>query len=247
MAEIKLDNARYWKSCIDAIDSIVEEGVFEIAKEGISLKALDPSGISMISFFIPNKAFSKYSVEKPVSVGLNLDNMSKIMNSSRSTEQLVMKEAGNKFSLEFLGENTRRIYTLPVIEIRKGEDKEPKIEFDAYVEVKGDSLKEILKDATLLSPYVGLKTDKGTFNVVAKGDAGELVEEHAEKADFIKKLDVKKPTSSSFNLEYLGKIINPSPSNSDLLLSLKTDEPIKVEYKIGDAELSYYLAPYMES
>ncbi|MEM0148198.1 MAG: proliferating cell nuclear antigen (pcna) [Candidatus Micrarchaeaceae archaeon] len=247
MAEIKIDNARYWKNCIDAIDSIVEEGVLEIEKEGISLKALDPSGISMVSFFIPNKAFSKYDVDKAVNIGINLDNLSKILNSSRSTEQLLMKDSGNKFAIEFIGENTRRRYTLPTIDIKKGENKEPKIEFDATVNVKGDSLKEMLKDANLLSSYINFKTDKGTFKVVAKGDAGELEEEHDEKAEFIKKLQVSKPTSASFNLDYLQKIVNPSPSNSEIILSLKTDDPIKIEYNIGDAQLSYYLAPYIES
>jgi DNA polymerase III sliding clamp (beta) subunit (PCNA family) len=34
---------------------------------------MDPSGISMVSFFIPSKAFSKYEIDKEESVGLNLE------------------------------------------------------------------------------------------------------------------------------------------------------------------------------
>ncbi len=247
MFEIKIDDARYWKNCVDSIVSLVDEGSFVLSKEGIRLKAMDPSGISMISFFMPNKAFSKYEVEKDATVGLNLDNLSKILASARSGEQLVMKDSSNKLAMEFIGENSRRRYKLPLIDVKKDVEKEPKVEFESKVSVKSDSLKEVLKDANLLSTYIGFRTAKESFMVVAKGDAGELEEEHMNEADMIKKLDVTKPSSATFNLEYLERIVSACPSNSPIDMSLKSDEPVRVTYKIGDAELAYYLAPYMES
>jgi len=247
MFEIKIDDARYWKNCVDSIVSLIDEGSFSISKEGIGLKAMDPSGISMISFFIPNKAFAKFEVDKPMNVGLNLENFGKILASSRGDEQLIMKENGNKFIVEFVGKNSRRRYRLPMIDVKKDADKEPKIEFDSVVEVKADPLKEILKDANLLSTHVGFKTDKDSFLVVAKGDAGELEEEHMNNAEVIKKITAGKASSATFNLDYLERMISACPSNSTMTLSIKTEEPIKIDYKIGDAAVSYYLAPYMET
>ncbi len=247
MFEIKIDNAKYWKNCVDSIVSLVDEGTFNISKEGITLRAMDPSGISMVAFFIPSKAFSKYEVEKQTGVGLNLDNFSKILSSARPDEQLSMKDSGNKLAIEFIGPNSRRRYKLPMIDVKKDADKEPKIAFESMIEVKSDSLKEILKDANLLSTYVGFKTDKNSFMVLAKGDAGELEEEHLNNTDAIKKLDVSKASSATFNLEYLERIISACPAESAVSLSLKTEEPIKIDYKIGDATLAYFLAPYMES
>ncbi|MDE1832807.1 MAG: proliferating cell nuclear antigen (pcna) [Candidatus Micrarchaeota archaeon] len=247
MFELKIDDARYWKTCVDSIVSLIDEGSFNITKEGISLKAMDPSGISMVSFSMPNKAFSKYELDKTATVGLNLENLSKILASSRNNEQLVMKESGNKFSIEFIGANSRRRYKLPMIDVKKDADKEPKVEFDAHVELKSDSLKEILKDATLLSTYIGFKTEKDSFLVLAKGDAGELEEEHMNNAEVVKKITVSKSSSATFNLDYLDRMISASPPNSSINLSIKTEEPIKIEYKIGDASVTYYLAPYMES
>ena len=247
MFEIKLDDARYWKNCVEAVVSLVDEGSFNISKEGISLKAMDPSGISMVSFFIPNKAFSKFDVEKPTSVGLNLENLSKIMSSARNSEQLVMKDSGNKLSIEFIGQHSKRRYKLPMIDVKKDADKEPKVSFESTVEIRSDFLKEILKDANLLSTYISFKTDKDSFVIAARGDAGELEEEHANSPDSIKKLNVTKATTATFNLEYLNRIIGAAPSESVVALSLKTEEPVKIDYNIGDATLAYYLAPYMES
>ena len=247
MFEIKIDDARYWKNCVDSIVSLVDEGSFVLSKEGITLKAMDPSGISMVSFSIPNKAFSKYDVEKQASIGLNLDNLSKILASARTGEQLLMKDSSNKLAIEFIGEHSRRRYKLPMIDVKKDVEKEPKVEFESRVSLKSDSLKEVLKDANLLSTYIGFRTEKDSFKVVAKGDAGELEEEHMNEADMIKKLDVTKPSSATFNLEYLERIISACPSNSPIEMSLKSDEPVRINYKIGDAELAYFLAPYMES
>jgi proliferating cell nuclear antigen len=248
MFEIKIDDARYWKNCVESIVSLVDEGTFNISKEGIMLKAMDPSGISMVSFSMPSKAFSKYDVEKPSAVGLNIDNLSKILATARDGEQLLMKDSGNKLAIEFIGQNnSRRRYKLPILDVKKESDKEPKIAFESLVEMKGDYLKNILKDANLLSTYIGFKTDKNAFMVVAKGDAGELEEEHEGNTDVLKKLEVTKASSATFNLEYLDRIISACPVDSSVSLSLKSEEPIKVNYKIGDAELSYFLAPYMEN
>ena len=38
MFEIKIDDARYWKNCVDSIVSLIDEGSFNITKEGISLR-----------------------------------------------------------------------------------------------------------------------------------------------------------------------------------------------------------------
>jgi proliferating cell nuclear antigen len=247
MFELKIDDARYWKTCVDSIVSLIDEGTFTITKEGVTLKAMDPSGISMISFFMPNKAFSKYEVDKTAVVGLNIENLSKILASSRANEQLVMKDKDNRFAMEFIGQSSRRRYRLPMIDIKKEADKEPKIEFDSSVEVKSDSFKEILKDAGLLSTYIGFKADKESFLVLAKGDAGELEEEHTINAEIVKKMSVTKASSATFNLDYLERIVSACPSNSNIMLSIKSEEPIRVDYKIGDAAVAYYLAPYMES
>jgi proliferating cell nuclear antigen len=247
MFEIKIDDARYWKSCIDSIVSLIDEGSFSITKEGIALKAMDPSSISMVSFSIPNKAFSKYDVEKNTLIGLNLENLGKILASSRSGEQLLMKESGNKLMLEFIGKTSKRRYKLPIIDVKKEPDREPKIEFESVVELKPEPLKEILKDANLLSTHIGFKTEKDSLHVIAKGDAGELEEDHITNADVVKKMTVSKPSNVTFNLDYLERMISACPSTSTMTLSIKTEEPVKIDYKIGDATVSYFLAPYMEN
>ncbi|MCL5100639.1 MAG: proliferating cell nuclear antigen (pcna) [Candidatus Marsarchaeota archaeon] len=246
MFEIKIDNAKYWRDCVGAIVSLVDEGLFLISKEGIGLKAMDPSSISMISFFMPNKAFSKFTIEKNTSVGINLDNLNKILSRTRDGETLVMKDLDNKLSLEFIGQTSRRRYKLQLIDVKKSVEKEPNVEFDAKVEINGEPFKDIIKDASLISSYISFKAAKGQFSVSARGDSGELEELHDEDGNIMKKVDASKTAESTFNLEFLENMVKSCPQGNSMSIALKTNEPLRLEYNIGDASITYYLAPYME-
>lgn len=247
MFEIKIDSAEYWRDCLEAIVSLVEEGSFLISKEGISLRAMDPSGISMVSFSIPSGAFSKFNVSEPVSIGLNLSNLSKIMQRTRPNEALVMKDSDNKLSMEFISESSKRRYKIPLIDIRKNADKEPDVKFDVFANVMPEPMKNIIKDAAQMSSYISFKAAKNQFVASAYGDSGELEGSYEVDGKVIKKIDAAKNASAVFNLEYLDNMVRGCPIGNEIGLSLKSDEPLKLDYKIHDASITYYLAPYMES
>ncbi|MGC8662184.1 MAG: proliferating cell nuclear antigen (pcna) [Candidatus Micrarchaeia archaeon] len=247
MFEIKIDNAKYWRDCVESIVSLIDEGSFNISKEGISLKAMDPSGISMVSFSMPSKAFSKFDVEKPTSIGLNIENLGKVLSRARDDETLIMKDADSKLLMEFVGKGVRRRYKIPLIDVRKNVEKEPNVQFDANIEVSGEPLKEIIKDANLISSYISFKAAKDNFTITAHGDSGELEEIHESDGNVIKKLETQKTANATFNLEYLENMVKSCPIGSPISMALKTDEPIKMSYNIGDATITYFLAPYMES
>ncbi len=246
MFEIRIDNAKYWKDCVSAIVSLVDEGLFNITKEGISLKAMDPSSISMISFTMPNKSFSKFNVEKPVSIGLNMENLDKMLSRTREGESLVMKDSENKLLMEFIGPNGKRRYKLQLIDVKKSVEKEPNVEFDSMVQINGEPLKDIIKDAAQLSSYVSFNASKNQFSVRARGDSGELEEFHENDSGILKKLETKKDSESTFNLEFLENMIKACPPGNDINIALKSNEPMMLGYNIGDASVTYFLAPYME-
>ena len=246
MFEIKIDNAKYWKDCVGAIVSLVDEGLFNITKDGISLKAMDPSSISMVSFTMPNKAFSKFNIEKSTSVGLNMDNLDKMLSTTRDGESLVIKDSENKLLLEFIGPNGRRRYKLPLIDVKKSVEKEPSVEFDANLKINGEPLKAIIKDASLISSYIAFNASKSQFSVRARGDSGELEEFHENASGILKKLEAKKEAESTFNLEFLENMVKSCPAGNDIDIALKSNEPMKLSYNIGDSQVVYFLAPYME-
>ncbi len=245
MFDIKIDNANYWKDCTNAIVSLVIEGAFSISKEGISLKAMDPSGISMVSFSMPSKAFSKFEIDKDSDVGLNLENLSKIMSRTRDDEALHIKATENKLSMEFVGKGGKRRYRLPMVDVRKNADKEPNVAFDAVIELSGDPLKEIIKDASQVSSYISFKASKEQLTISAFGDSADLEELHEAGGHMVKKIEASKNAEAVFNLEYLENMVKACPAGGTLKICLKSNEPLKMSYNIKDASITYFLAPYV--
>ncbi|MCX6778045.1 MAG: proliferating cell nuclear antigen (pcna) [Candidatus Micrarchaeota archaeon] len=248
MFNIQIDDARTWKSCVDAIVNLIEEGTLEISEDGVSLRAMDPSQIAMVGFRMPKSAFSEYKVESATKLGLNFENLSKILARTRGKEKLEMSLDENKLVLNFTSEAGSRNFKVPLVEMPPGTHKELKIEHDAEIVMRGGNFKEILRDAVLISSHISLKAEPGALVVEAHGDSTDfVVHEEAKGGGGIDKIDAKAEAKATFPLQYLDDISKACPDDERMTIKLKTNKPLKVEYKIGEAELSYFLAPRIET
>jgi proliferating cell nuclear antigen len=245
MFEIQIDDARVWKNCVDAIVNLIEEGTFEIDPDGIRLRAMDPSQIAMVSFFIPKSAFSEYKVSSSNKIGLNFDNLSKIMARTRGGERLRMTLEDNKLIMEFASDDSKRNFKVPLVEMPPGSHKELKIDHDAKVVMHASNFKEALRDAVLISSHITLEAGSSGFKVDAHGDNAELLLESGSKGEEIV-VDARHSAKATFPLKYLDDISKACPETSKLTLHLKSNKPIKLEYKIGEADIVYYLAPRID-
>jgi proliferating cell nuclear antigen len=245
--EITISNAKVFQSCIDAIATLIDEGEFEITEKGITLRAMDPSQIAMVDFSMPKHSFEDYRVT-PKKIGMNLEALSKIMGRTRAGEKLVMKldESGSRMLLTFKGQSTRK-FTMPLLDLRGATPKEPQIDFDGKVDMNSSLLKEAIKDTALVSSHVVLQTDKNSFLIESSGDRGEVKINTEKSNDAILDFKVSTESRAMFPLEYLNDILKAADTTTNISLELKSNAPLKVKYKIGDAELAYYLAPRIET
>jgi len=249
--EIILDDAKVWKKCVDAIVNLVKEGAFEVDKDGVKLMAMDPSQISMLVFTMPKSAFSKYEVGEKAKIGLNMESFSKVMGRMRTKEKMILKYDGKgKLDAGFVAEKNKREFKLPLIDVAPGPSKALQIDYTATVKMKGTVMKELLKDAALVSPHVLLVADEGRFKVEATGDSADVDLECQGDVE----VQLKKTTSAVFSREYLDDITRGCDDDGELTLHLgaptQTDprpKPMKVEYKLGDAAFTYFLAPRIET
>jgi proliferating cell nuclear antigen len=242
--EIEVSDVKFLRGCVDAIVNLVEEGTLEISTDGMSVKAMDPSQIAMVVFSAPKASFSSYNVASAERVGVNFADLSKILGRARAKDKLLLKKDENKLSLEFTGEGAKRHFSLPLLDVAAGGHREPKVEHDAVVKLKGGEFKEMLRDVALVSSHLTLEAKGKSFNVHAKGDSAEM-ESASEKKEI--EVDAKKDAHATFPLQYLDDIVKACPEDQVMQLHLRTNVPVKVEYKIGPASVTYYLAPRIES
>jgi len=242
MFEATINDTKSWRSSVEAIAALIDEGTFQIDSSGLKLRAMDPSQIALVDFEIPAKAFEKFRCDKPLTVGVDFAELSKITRRSKPEDKIDVSLDG-RIKMVFRGE-TRREFTTSVIEATSNPPKEPKIEFTAEVKITPNMIKDAFKDAELISNHVSLRLEKG-FHIKSDGDTGSVDIEFPE--DRLLSISVKAPARSVFSLEYLNNILKAAEIPSVVIISLKSDAPLKVEYSIGDGRVVYYLAPRIES
>lgn len=245
--KIIMEEAPALKDAIEAVVNLVEEGVFEMGEEGMSLKAMDPSQISMISFNMPKGMFSDYTLGDSRRIGIDISKLSKVLSRGNSGESVEMLVDEGRLHITFRGKKRKRVFKLPLLDLGEGLEREPKIEYKNRVVLTADALREVIKDAKLVSSHITFIVDEKALRVEIKGDEGEIREEFEKEGEELKVLEVGSEAKATYPLSYMEDIIKGSKADTEITLYIETDRPLKVEYNIVGADAKYYLAPRIES
>ena len=226
------------KKAIDSVASFISEGNFHFSDSGIFFKAIDPSQVVFVNFEFPRKLFEKYSIE-PTLVGVDLVELSKIMNRSTPEDKLIMNVTDSELLLNFEGELSRK-FSLPLIDINEEEINIPETNFDFKVEINARILKETLKDASLFGSSVVFKLKGTTLLIESQGSTGNL--QAALKPAKVSSAKGSAEATSKYSLNFLQNVVREADPEKKILLELKSDAPMKVSYSLGPTEIQFRLA-----
>lgn len=246
--KLVLETAGDFQKSISAISVLIDEAEFIVGEEGLVLKATDPSQISMVDFKLDKSAFKEYTTEGIIKLGMDLDYLNQIMSRAKADDMLSleMSEDKSRIIVKFKGASTRK-FQVPLIDVSQAELPNPKIEFDAVVKVKASVLQGALKDASLISTHVSLGVDSDKFFVNANSSKGSVENETTKADKGLIELNASTPASSMFPLDYLQDMLKVPASDSEITVQIKSNAPVQISYSIGAAQLSYFLAPRIES
>lgn len=246
--KLVFEDATKFKKSVDAIAALIDEAEFIVNEKGLALKATDPSQIAMVDFELPKGAFKEFDVKEEIALGLDLDYLRQIMSRAKSKDVLILELNPEKTALKisFKGKSTRS-FSIPLIDVSKGQIPNPKIEFEADVKLEASVLQEALKDAELISGHVILGCTKDSFYVKANSSKGTLNNETPKTEKAIKEFKLKNECKAMFPLDYLKDMLK-TPSSEDVIeMHLRTDAPVKIDYNIDKARVTYFLAPRIEA
>ncbi len=243
--ELTIKDAAIFKKSIEAISVLIDEAELVINKDGLELKATDPSQISMVDFSMPKKAFERFVCDE-TKLGLDLDYLNQVLSRAQTGDELTLEldEKKSFLKVKFNGK-AERSFQVPLIDISSSEVPSPKIEFDAELSINSTFLQNAFKDAALISSHITLGCDSEKFFVKANSSKGNLNEEAKQDKETLPELKVKNECKSMFPLDYLQDMLKGASGNISLFL--KSSAPIKISYTIGEASITYFLAPRIES
>jgi len=105
MFEATLDDGQIMKQIIEALKDLITDANIDISPEELSIQCMDSSHVALVDVNLNSSAFSKFRCDKPMSLGFNGPNFSKILKLMNKDDTLVMKAEDDGDSLTLMFEN----------------------------------------------------------------------------------------------------------------------------------------------
>ncbi len=239
--KLKLEDPTLFTKAIELISDLVLEVRIKVNEFGISIVAIDPGNISMVSMRIPKNAFKEFESGAEV-LGVNLENLKKILRRASKTSSLTIEKKENSIEIK-VEDKINRIFTLNLIEVER-EDKEfpEHLEYSSKVTMNSQDMIDAVEDCLVVSDACTLAIKDKKFVIESKETNSARTEFSADEAD-INAEDCR----ARYSLEYLQKFMKAGKQFEKTTLKFAEDHPIRVDFTSEHLSLSFLLAPRMET
>jgi len=244
MFQVKV-KANVLKDLIDVTSPLVNEVKFNISKNEISLRAVDPAHVAMIDLRITSDAFEEYKTED-LELGIDMDKFASIMRLANS-EQMVNLEFNQKQNrlVIQIGNLVRKMALIDTAGMP--DPKMPNLDLPGKVVVKASELSQGVKASESISDHLAITMKKDSFQLYAEGDT-DTVDLTIPK-DMLIDLSTSEKVKSLFSIDYFSNMIKSVKANEAVTIHLGNDNPTKVEFNVAQSKghVTYLLAPRIES
>ncbi len=239
--KLKLEDATLLSRSIDLISELVLEVKIRLNEFGLSIVAIDPANVAMISLKIPKSSFSEFEVGTEV-LGVNLDQLKKILRRCSKTSVLILEKNENMLEIK-IEDKIRRLFSLNLIEV-EGEDKEfpNHLEYATKIEMESNDLIESIEDCAVISDACSFSSADGKFILEAK----EINKTRSEFSGDEIKLEGEN-CRARYSIDYLQKFLKAGRFYDKVLLNFANDHPLRMDFKSNVLSLSFLLAPRIET
>ncbi len=255
MFSAKMQDSKILKGIIDAVSAIIDETYFVADANGLNLSAMDESHICLMSMSLPKDLFDGgYECEEQVKMGINLEDMTKIMKRAGASDSIEFKhqKEAEKFQVQMKGQGTRT-FSLRLVDI--DEEKIPPtaeldVQFDAKVTLDVGILEEAIKDAEIYQDTLQVQINKEGVRFSAEGEVGDI--EYQLTQDHLEDANIQKGGRGVFSLSFLKNILKISAITDKVTLNIAENAPLKFEFEITNpsnqakGKVMYFLAPRVE-
>lgn len=237
---IKLDQPKLLSDIIAIISELVTEVRLKLDSEGMSMIAVDPANVALVSFKLSAAVFSQYDVENEI-IGISLNNLKSVLRRGGVGSSIVFKKEDNNLVVE-IHDKIKRVFNLSLIDIGGEEKSIPNLEFNNMIELTSTDFSDAIEDCAIVADSCSFIVKEGRFIIEALGLHSARTEFSSDEA----KINAKEG-KSKYSLEYLQKFNKATKLTDKVKLHFSDDYPIKLEFKNNNRELLFILAPRVET
>jgi proliferating cell nuclear antigen len=233
------------KELLAVIQTLVDEAKFNISKDGIKIKAVDPAHVAMVEMSLDAGAFEKFEADES-ELGIDIEKLSDVLKLAKAGDVVSMDLDEQKNRMVFRVDNITRRMSL-VETAGMSEPKVPNLSLPSTIRLKARELSMGIKASESVSDHISLTATPEGFELVSEGDT-DSVNLHLSKEQ-LEGLDCSEETRSLFSLDYFSNMVKSIDNDAVVTLNLGTDYPVKLEFDFadGNGKVRYLLAPRIES
>jgi proliferating cell nuclear antigen len=244
------------KKILDSIKDLVTDGNFECTSTGITLQAMDSAHVSLVHLLLKSSGFENFKCNKNLTLGMNMLTLNKMMKCVGNDDSITIKSTGQgdvvTFHVKSSDDETASEFEVKLVEIEADQLGIPETSYSSVIKMPSAKFKKIIGDMGSMGDTCTITAGKKgvTFSVKGEEISGSTtVKQHAsvDKADEAIVIETSEDLSLTFALKYLNIFCKSTTLASSVTLSLSTDSPLMVEYKMKDlGHIRYYLAPKID-
>ncbi|MXR20525.1 DNA polymerase sliding clamp [Halobacterium bonnevillei] len=235
------------ETILDDVAVLVDECVLRVDTDGVSVDAMDPATVAMVSLSVDAEAFEAYDApDEVLRLGIDIERLGDVVGMADADQAVRLAVDLERRTLHVrVGELA---YTLALIDpdaVRSPPDRvDLADQFEATVGLPGREFSRAVAAADMVSDHLeaGVSESEERFYVRADGDADTVaVDVPAEDCTAFD----SGPARSLFSLQYLSAVERAVPADDPVRLRLGEEAPVEVEFDVadGDGSVRYVVSP----
>ncbi|KAI0978087.1 hypothetical protein GJ496_006298 [Pomphorhynchus laevis] len=256
MLEAKLVQGSVLKKILDAIHPPINEATWDCTPSGIHLQAMDSFHTTLVSLMLKSDGFENYRCDRNLSLSVNLSSMAKILKCASNDDSITLKAEDDSDCVIFVFEspNEERVceYELKLMDLVGEHLGIPDTKYQCHVKMPSSEFTRICRDLKTVGESMSIQCQKESIRFNCKGDLtlGNVTlmqSAQIDKEDDNIIIDMREPVSLVFSLQHINHCTKAGPLSPVVSLSMSSDTPLVIEYKIADiGYVRYFLAPKID-
>jgi proliferating cell nuclear antigen len=255
MFEARLNSAGLLKRVLDAVKDLITDANLLCTEDGIQLQAMDTAHVSLVCFTLLTDAFSLYSCDDTMTLGVNTVVFARILKCADNNDAVTLKTSpdGSKLHITFESPSGSRSsqFEMNLMDLNADNFHIPDTEYTTCVKMPSSEFTRIIKDLQAFGDTCTLDIQKSQVGFHVEGDAGKVSmlvkqDKTAKEESHWTEVETDAPLKMDFAVKYLATFTKAQAISEQVSLYLLEGVPMYVTYDMGDqGSVGYYLAPKM--
>ncbi|EEA08112.1 proliferating cell nuclear antigen PCNA, putative [Cryptosporidium muris RN66] len=258
MFEARLQSAILFKKITEALKELCHDINIECDSEGLHLQAMDSSHIALVCLCISPEAFEHYRCDRPVVLGLSMQQLSKFMKfCDKDTSMLLKKyddDEDNKITLCFednMNTISLKECTLRLMDIEQEHISIPEEDYECNVTMPANILQSIVRDMSAIGDEVNIEISGKCVKFSVDGDDGKVdlnfpVNDSPDETKAVQ-IHANNVISHRYALRYFSYFTKATPLSTTVMMSISQGVPLRLQFPLNDrsdqGKVEFYLAP----